>query len=317
MLEILIAEDNPVVQRLICTRLQKWGYKFACVSNGADALQALRKKDAPKMVLLDWIMPGLDGVEVCRSIRKEKADSYTYVILFTANDGEANLVEAMDAGADDFISKSASQNELRARIRAGMRILALEEKLLSVQEKLHTKATHDHLTGLLNHAAILDHVEVEFERAKRKGLFFSIAMVDLDHFKKVNDKNGHLAGDRVLCEAAKRISRSVRVYDAVGRYGGEEFMIVMPDCEKNAAVRVAERIRESMCEKPCPLSGSIVPLTVSIGVASVHFKNLEPQLEDLIHTADLALYEAKKRGRNCVVAARNIEEYFSSTMGVG
>ncbi|MBW2266667.1 MAG: diguanylate cyclase [Deltaproteobacteria bacterium] len=307
-MKILIAEDNLVSRRLLRTHLEKWGYKVLCVCNGEEALELLQQEDAPKLAILDWMMPKMDGVEVCRQIRTRNNNSYVYIILFTAKEGDKNLIEAMNAGADDFISKSASRDELKARLRAGKRILALEEKLFSNQEKLRSEAMHDQLTGLLNHAAILDLLDRELDRAKRDGTFLSVAMADLDHFKHVNDTNGHLSGDIVLREAANRISRSVRLYDAVGRYGGEEFLIVMPGCEEKAGLAVAERILHGMCEKPCALPNAIVPVTVSIGVAAMNFEDSEAGAESMLRSADLALYQAKSSGRNRVVAAKDLEE---------
>ena len=308
MLKILIAEDNLVAQRLLRTYLEKWGYQVTCVCNGEEALDCLQKPDAPKLVILDWMMPKLDGVEVCRQIRRCHQNSYIYTILFTAKDGDENLIEAMNAGADDYICKSASRNELKARLRAGKRILALREILFSVQEQLRSQAMHDQLTGLFNHAAVLDLLKSEADRAKRDRSVLSVAMADLDGFKRINDTHGHLSGDIVLREAAHRISQSVRLYDTVGRYGGEEFLIVMPGCGQRASSAVSERILDGMREKPFVLPAAIVPLTISMGVATVNFEICEVDVESLLHAADLALYKAKSNGRNQVILAKALQE---------
>ena len=308
MLRILIAEDNPVTQRLLCNYLAKWNYEATCVSDGEEALEVLQKDDTLKLVILDWMMPKMDGLEVCREIRQLDRNSYVYIILFTAKDGDESLVEAMNAGADDYIVKSPSRHELRARLRAGERILALEEKLLSVQEQLRAEAMHDHLTGLLNHSAILDLLDREVNRARRTGSRLSVAMADLDYFKRVNDTHGHLSGDIVLSEAAIKISQSLRRYDVVGRYGGEEFLVVIPGCTQKAARLVCDRILQAVRAKPFALAQAIVPLTVSIGVATLDFKDSEVESESLLLAADLALYKAKCKGRNCVVVATSLQE---------
>ena len=307
-MKILIAEDNPVTQRLIRNYLVKWNYEVTCVCDGEEALDVLRGEDAPKLVILDWMMPKINGLEVCRQIRTLDRDSYVYIILFTAKEGDESLIAAMNAGADDYILKSASRHELRARLRAGKRILALEEKLLSVQEQLRSEAMHDHLTGLLNHAAILDLLDREVDRARRNRCVLSIAMADLDHFKQVNDMYGHLSGDIVLSEAANKISQPVRRYDAVGRYGGEEFLIVMPDCRQGPAKDICRRILYGIRNKPFALTHAIVPLTVSIGVATLDFKVSDAGAESLLLAADLALYRAKSNGRNRIVVAHDLHE---------
>jgi len=314
VLRILIAEDNPVTQRLIHDYLVKWNYDVTCVCNGVEALEALSEEEAPKLVILDWMMPKMDGLEVCRHIRKRDRNSYTYVILFTAKEGDESLVEAMDAGADDYILKSSSRHELRARLRAGERILALEEKLLSVQEKLRLEAMHDHLTGLLNHAAILDLLDREIERARRNHSILSIAMADLDHFKQVNDMHGHLSGDIVLREAASKISQCVRRYDAVGRYGGEEFLIVMPEGVPGAAKNICKRILRGIRAKPFTLANAIVPITVSIGLATTDFNTSEATAESLLLAADLAVYEAKSTGRNRIFVAKDVPAFPGSNL---
>jgi two-component system cell cycle response regulator len=303
-LRILVAEDNIVSRRTLEKRLTKWGYEVVPATNGRDALQLLEKEDAPRLAILDWMMPELDGLEVCRHVRNRANGPYVYVILFTAKEGEKSLLEAMEAGADDYITKGASPEELRARLRAGRRIISLEERLVAVQEGLRVKATHDPLTGLWNHTAILDMLDQETARAKRKGTPCSIAMADLDHFKKVNDTHGHMAGDAILAEAAHRIESSVRPYDAVGRYGGEEFLIILPACNAPEASSVVERIRCEISNHLFSAWDAIIPVTISVGVATTETDSGAIDADAFIHAADVALYRAKAMGRNRVEVAQ-------------
>jgi len=297
-LRILVAEDNIVSRRTLEKRLTKWGYEVVQATNGRDALQLLEKEDGPRLAILDWMMPELDGLEVCRHVRNRANGPYVYVILFTAKEGEKSLLEAMEAGADDYMTKSASPEEFMARLRAGRRIISLEEKLVAVQEGLRIKATHDQLTGLWNHSAILDMLDQQMARANREGTPCSIAMADLDYFKKVNDTYGHMAGDAILRETAHRIESSVRPYDVVGRYGGEEFLIILPGCNGQKASSVAERIRREISNNPFSARDAVIPVTISLGVATTEAPSGAIASDALIHAADMALYKAKADGRN-------------------
>lgn len=299
-MKILIAEDNPVSRQVLETRLTKWGYDVLCASNGTEAWEIIATRDAPTLAILDWMMPEIDGVELCRKIRAKGDEPYTYIILLTARDEKEDVVLAMDAGADDYIIKPPHPSELQARIRAGRRVIELQQRLVETQEALRIQATHDTLTGLWNRSAIQDILDRELERAKRKETPIAVAMADLDHFKKVNDSLGHLAGDTVLREVALRLRAVIRNYDAVGRYGGEEFLIVFPGANEKHALRAAERIRASVGDKPVPLADRMLPITMSIGVTATNPTTQAGNTETLIHLADEALYTAKARGRNRV-----------------
>jgi diguanylate cyclase (GGDEF)-like protein len=299
-LKILIAEDNAVSRRVVETQLTKWGHEVLSANNGTEAWEILQANDAPPLAILDWMMPGIDGVELCRRVRERTNQLYTYVILLTAKDRKEDVVKAMDAGADDYVVKPPDPSELQARIRAGCRIIELEQRLIKTQEKLKVQATHDSLTGLWNRSAIFDILDRELGRAKRNETPISIGMADLDHFKSVNDSFGHIAGDTVLREVANRMRSVIRDYDSIGRYGGEEFLIVLPGLDEKDAIDAAERIRLSISEKPLVIQEGVVPVAISIGVAVMNPTTKAGHAESLIRLADEALYTAKAQGRNRV-----------------
>lgn len=298
-MKILIAEDNVVSRQLLERRLIKWGYEAISAEDGREAWDILQGEDAPRLAILDWMMPEMNGVQVCQKVRSRSEEPYIYILLLTAKDQKEDLVEAMEAGADDYIVKPPDPEELKVRLRAGRRIIELQEQLMSAREALRVQATYDSLTDLLNRSAILDILRRELARAKRQETSVGVAMVDLDHFKRVNDTYGHTGGDVVLREVAKRMTSSVRSYDAIGRYGGEEFLIVLPECDKQGMLIVAERIRSCICEKPIAIPEGIVPVTTSLGI-TVTDPATQMDLESLIQVADTALYKAKASGRNRV-----------------
>lgn len=301
-MKILAAEDNPVFQTVLRGMLTKWGYDVIVAKDGNEALRALESEDAPRLALLDWMMPGIDGVDVCRRVRSMGREPYIYILLLTARNEAQDLVEGIDAGADDYLTKPFNHAELRARLRAGQRILELQEQLLEAREALRQEATHDALTGLLNRRAILGLLQVELERASRERLPLAVLMADLDHFKQINDRYGHLAGDAVLRGAANRMRSSVRSYDAIGRYGGEEFLIVLPGGNGEGALAQAERLRLAVANEPFAFSGQCHPVTCSIGVCW-HPPGALRDADTLIREADVSLYAAKENGRNCTVCS--------------
>jgi two-component system cell cycle response regulator len=221
-------------------------------------------------------------------------------LLVTAKDDKQDLVRGLEAGADDYLSKPFDRQELRARLRTGGRILTLQDEQLKARHALQVQATQDGLTGTWNRTAILDLLHREYELAARSGTAIGVIMLDLDHFKQVNDTYGHLAGDHVLVEAARRMKEAVRSYDLIGRYGGEEFLVVSPDCDGEQIQTCAERIRSAMAGQPVLAHGSGIAITVSAGTAV-----LVPRLnteKEALEAADTALYRAKSGGRNQVVS---------------
>lgn len=301
-MRILIAEDDPAFRHLLEELLPNWGYEVLVARDGSEALRILQSENAPKLAILDWKMPEMEGVDVCRAIRAVGEESYTYIILLTSQQRDEDLVIGMEAGADDYILKPFKLNELRVRLRAGRRIIELQNELLAAREILRAKATHDSLTGLLNHEEILGILDRELARSERDGDCVSIIMVDIDHFKKVNDTYGHLAGDVVLRITAQKMHAIERVYDAVGRYGGEEFLLILPECCQDCAITIAERLRVWINSESIDTSEGIIPVTISLGVATSG-KNGIRDGHCLVKAADSALYRAKENGRNRVEVA--------------
>jgi len=296
---ILIADDDQVNRLILETFLKKWGYDVVTVQEGREAWKLLQQSDAPRMAILDWMMPGMDGVHLCREIRKREQDLYTYLILLTAKDHKKDVQEGFEAGADDYITKPFDSSELKSRLRAGFRILELQEQLVRSRDLLQFQATHDAVTGLWSRAAVLGALQKELARAKRQQNSVGVVLADLDYFKQVNDLHGHLAGDAVLRQAAERMRGSLRAYDTIGRYGGEEFLILAPNTDLLGAAAQAERLRLAVAKSPICTPDAPIPLTVSLGV-TVSRAGEACTPESLIRTADEALYRAKERGRNRV-----------------
>ncbi len=299
-MRVLIADDDPVSRRLLQVTLSNSGYETVMAVDGREALSILDQEDSPRLIVLDWIMPHLDGVEVCRAIRRRASEPYLYIILLTIKGQQREIIEGLEAGADDYVTKPFDLLELKARLRAGRRILELQEQLIASREQLRFEATHDAQTGLLNHATILETLRKEVQRAARERTPLSAIIVDLDHFKSVNDRYGHMAGDTVLREVARRLQASVRPYDSVGRHGGEEFIVITPGCSSEKATALAERLRHAVCCEPIQDPAGSISVTASLGVSSA----LEAKgAEQILRAADEALYKAKMLGRNTVVAS--------------
>jgi len=302
----LIADDDPVSRRLLEATVVRGGYDVIVSADGFEAWRALQGKDTPLLAILDWTMPGMDGLEVCRKLRQRAREPYVYVLLLTARGRKEDVIEALEAGADDFLTKPFHPYELQARLRAGERILGLQTELIAAREALRLQAAHDGLTGLLNRAAILDILERELARTSREGTTLAILMADLDGFKLINDTYGHQAGDAVLREVAQRMRASLRSYDAIGRYGGEEFLIVLPGCDVSQAMEVAERVRASLSGHAVDIPQGGISVTSSLGVATSG-DAVEVDMDSLIQAADKALYRAKHRGRNRVELAPDVD----------
>jgi two-component system, cell cycle response regulator len=305
MIKILIADDDKLSRKLLQITLEKSGYEVVAVEDGASAGRILCQTDGPRLALLDWMMPGMDGPTVVRAVRSQLGCPYVHMILLTSRQSKEDIIAGLEAGADDYLTKPFNPQELRARLRTGERIMLLEDKLVEAREEMRFKATHDPMTALWNRGMILDILQRELARARRereKGSV-TIALADVDHFKSVNDQYGHATGDDVLREVARRLGNSVRSYDAVSRYGGEEFLVVLSGCRTKMGTERAEQMRCAMNARPVSTGTGTVPISISVGVACAEDW---PELgaEQLIHEADLALYRAKERGRDRSVLAR-------------
>lgn len=290
-MKILIAEADEQTRLRLFALLSQRGYEVMIATNGAEACRLLQHDDAPSLALIGRYMPGLDGLELCRTVRQWSNERYIYIVMLTVQKDTPDIVAGMRAGADDYISKNCAFDELHARLRAG-------ERILKLQEQLRIEATHDVLTGTLNRRAILSLLERQAAQATRHPSQVGILLLDLDHFKMVNDSHGHTTGDDVLTETAKRLAAPLRRYDALGRYGGEEFLIVLPRCDLERTAEVAERVRLSVSKTPIDTSAGKIAITASIGAAAMDHRPVSAH--DLIQRADQALYDAKALGRNRV-----------------
>ncbi|MFQ5480467.1 MAG: diguanylate cyclase [Thermodesulfobacteriota bacterium] len=296
-MKILVAEDDSTSRRILGAVLTKLGYDVVSVTDGVEAWEEFKKDSPPRIAVLDWMMPGLTGLEVCAKIRATGSEEYTYVVLLTSNSSHEDIVEGMKAGADDYIVKPFNRSELEARVKAGLRIINLQSELLLAKEKIRIQSRTDALTGIANRRAVFDHLDAELKRSERDKKSISIAMLDLDHFKDINDTYGHQAGDAILTECVARISGSIRPYDFIGRYGGEEFLLVLPGTDESNAMIVCERILGRVQAEPVIYNGISIPCTLSIGLATWSGRE---DVDKLIEASDKALYMAKEKGRNRV-----------------
>jgi diguanylate cyclase (GGDEF)-like protein len=298
--EILLAEDDPVTRMLLTRFLKKAGYEVDAVADGTAAFERMIERYYP-ILITDWEMPGMDGVELCRTLRNLQLDGYVYVLLLTGRDAKEHLVAGLEAGADDYLIKPIYEPELLARLNTGRRILTLEHNLRAVNQKNRLLSITDELTGTYNRRQLMEQLPRELERCRRYAYPLSLVMCDIDHFKSVNDRYSHTAGDEVLRQFAERVQRSIRASsDWIARYGGEEFMLVLPETANPGAVFVAEKIREVIAATPFETSAGPISLTASFGVASTASTGptLGLRVDALIGAADSCLYRSKQAGRN-------------------
>jgi len=302
-MKILIADDDRMNRRLLEKTLEREGYEVIALDNGRMALEQLSLPDGPRLALLDWMMPELDGPGVCRGVRTQHERPYVHIVLLTSRGSKQDIVAGLEAGADDYLTKPWDSAELTARLRTGQRILQLEDRLVEARETMRFKATHDHLTSLFNRGIIIDLLARELTRTRREQGCTVVMLGDLDHFKNVNDGYGHVVGDEVLREIARRLLASVRSYDFVGRYGGEEFLIVLNNCASTQAIARAEQVRNGIANHPVQTTRGPLPITISLGVFASRDWDLQ-QVEEILRAADSALYHAKADGRNCARLAK-------------
>lgn len=297
-MKVLVADDSATSRAMLRTALSRWGYDVVLAEHGAEAWEILAEPDPPTMAILDWVMPHMTGPEVCRRVRENRREPYTYILLLTSKNTKGETVEGLEAGADDYIVKPFDQHELQVRLRVGKRIIDLQMDLLQAREELRDRANKDLLTMLPNRPAIVAALEQELSRCHRDNRTVGIILLDIDHFKKINDSYGHFAGDAVLREAAARLRGNMRTYDQVGRYGGEEFLVVLPNCDLEQATHQAERMRQRLHGSTMIVDGVEMCVSASFGVTVSDGSDRTP--DDLVRIADEALYRAKANGRNCV-----------------
>ena len=291
---ILIGEDEPDNQVILQTVVESFVGARAEVAADGLAVLASVERERPRMILLDLMMPGLDGFAVCREIQR-RHQLPPPVIFVTAHDNTFSRVKGLDAGAVDYLTKPFEAAELLARVRSALRTNALRNRLAA-------EAATDPLTGLLNRRQLDQRLAETVALAHRHSRPVSALMIDLDHFKRVNDSYGHASGDQVLCDVATRIRESCRISDVVARYGGEEFVVVLPETDVNGAVSAAEKIRWIVSSRPIQLErGGRIRVTASVGAAELERETGTPG--QLLADADAALYDAKHAGRDRIASA--------------
>src|ERR1700722_12685373 len=292
IMKILLAGDSYIERRKLVGCLSDWGLECVAVGSGTEAAKLLESPDPPALAVLDWVLPGIDGIDILRRIRKASQGNYIYTVMLTAKSQKKDRILAMEAGADDYLSKPVDPAELRSRIMVGKRILEL-------QQSLRFAASHDFLTGLLNRSQILSALDRELSRAGRERKPTTVILGDIDQFKRVNDALGVAAGDDVLKEIARRLTLDLRPYDVVGRYGGEEFLVILPGCDLEAGARRADSIRDRVGKDRIATTFGEAAATISMGVTASTEKRDRPASE-FLREADLSLSAAKKKGRNRV-----------------
>ncbi len=295
---ILIADDDAISRKLLERLLQKMGVEVVVARDGEQAWKELDKADAPRLAVLDWMMPGFEGIELVRRVRAQKERAYTYLILLTARRERDDVLEGLNAGADDYLRKPVDADELQAKIVIAKRILTVQQRLAEAVEAERYQARHDSLTGLYNHREILRILDCEIERNRRQNCCTAAIMLDVDHFKRINDMYGHQSGDAVLREVSRRMGLLLRAYDSCGRYGGEEFLVVLPQCDLVSARQVAERLRTGLSEEPVRCGRNSIPVTASLGITVSC--NGKRTTDTMVRACDQALYASKRTGRNRV-----------------
>lgn len=298
MFKVLVADDDKLYRVILEDSLKKWGYNVITAEDGYEALQMLEQPDGPQLAVIDWVMPGLEGPEVCRRVRQQRKMGYIYIILLTGKDAKEDILKGFEAGADDYMVKPFDPEIMRYKLKIGERIIRMENELFQL-------ATTDHLTGLLNRRSFMDRLEAELNRCIRLRRPLGLLIADIDFFKKINDTYGHRVGDEVLKNFAVILKKNLRAYDFAGRYGGEEFIVCLVECDIEESFKVAERLRTAIQSRPMFQTEDEreIFVTASFGVTAL---GQEPKnIDQLIKEADEALYEAKRSGRNRTVRANH------------
>lgn len=288
--KVLIADDDAEIRRLVSHWLTAAGYDVQQAVDGRDALEAAHR-DCPHFLITDWDMPGMDGIELCRRVREEGFPHYIYTVLLTAHNKVADMILALETGADDLLTKPIAAPELLARLRAGARVIDLENQLVRL-------ARTDPLTAVPNRWVFFEHFDRELARSRRHGVPLSCVLCDIDFFKTVNDTHGHIVGDIILKAFAQVLNAQCRSSDHLCRYGGEEFCILLTDTSEDSAVMWAERIRATIRDMVLPSHGKQLSITASFGVAQAD--DSVTKAGELLDMADSALRIAKHTGRDRV-----------------
>ncbi len=300
-MKVLVAEDDPVTRRLLEAHLNEWQYEVLLACDGRQAWDVLCSPEPPNLVISDWMMPYVNGLELCQEVRKMDKHTYVYFIILTTKSSKKDVILALEAGADDYLVKPFDKKELQCRIKIGERILGLEQRILEM-------ASTDFLTGVLNRRAFIERMDKEICRSIREDKHLSLILADIDSFKTINDHYGHHAGDLVLQKFTEKLSELLRPYDFIGRYGGEEFLVCLAGVDEGQARHIAERMRKKIEQLTIivPEGSDALKITASFGVVS-RSTGTEASLNSMTRGADDAMYMAKRNGKNqvCVVSVTN------------
>jgi len=299
--KLLVADDSKVSRAMLSAITKSWGYEVILAEDGEQAWQIMQEDNAPKILLLDWEMPKMNGIEVCQRVIEKNSENPPYIVLLTARTASDDIVEGLSKGANDYLSKPFDSAELQVRLQVGKRMIDMQDKLNATLDELKKLASHDSLTGLLNRRAIMEGLPKEIKRMERQEQVLCIGMCDIDHFKEINDTYGHLVGDEVLKEVTKRMKGTLRDYDLLGRYGGEEFLVITPVDNIASGTLVYQRICNAVSLQPVKINNISISVTISCGVTSYSTNEDAQAITQLIARADEALYQAKDNGRNQVV----------------
>jgi diguanylate cyclase (GGDEF)-like protein len=299
---VLIGEDSLVVREVLRWHLDAHGFEIVEAGDGEEAMR-LATARPPSVILLGIELGGIDGFEALARLKADPALANTPVLFITGHTGTRDLVEGLQLGAHDYLRKPFEPAEVIARVGAAARLKKLQDELLERNAQLYQISRTDPLTGLANRRHLDEQLIIQTTSARRHGYALSVVLIDVDQFKAINDTYGHISGDDVLCEVARRLSLTARAEDIVGRWGGEEFLVIVPHCDAEASYEVGERFRETVAVSPVETrDGEVIPVRVSVGCSGGHD-------ELLVERADVALYAAKERGRNrTVVLPLNAEQ---------
>ncbi len=305
-IKVLIADDERVSRTLLMRVVESWGYDAVEADSGASAWEILNQTDPPRIAIIDWMMPGMDGVEICRRLHDRTDSPLIYTILLTSKTDESALIYALEQGAHDFQTKPANPGELRARLLVGRRFVEADDRLNESLSRMEEMAATDALTGVANRRHFFQLAERELYRTQRSRSPVALMVIDIDNFKEINDTYGHAAGDTALCHLVAVCQLSLRRTDVIARFGGDEFVILLPECDPPTALQTAERLLHSVNATPVPEKEGAFQIQVTIGIATSNGDSFPVEsIDTLLRLADEALYEGKEAGRN-QVAVRNI-----------
>lgn len=307
-MKILVADDDQVSLMMIRRMLLQCGYEVTTATDGMTAVESVLQEDGPRLLLLDWMMPVLNGPEVCKAIRSNEHRAYVYIVLLTSRDSKEDLVAGLKAGADDYVIKPCHLEELRARLHTGERILQLEDNLIRAREEMRFGATHDALTLLLNRGAIVQALRKQMDKLCSSGNRFSVLLCDVDHFKRINDTHGHPVGDEVLREVARRLGGANPPGDAVGRFGGEEFLCVFPHEGTASLASRARSVCDRIRSRPIETSAGPLRVTMSAGALTLEASDFDISVDNVLRRVDSLLYQAKKQGRDRAVVEAGMDD---------